>query len=296
MQTMKRLTAAFEDAFTVNIDSNSKLIFFSDVHRGDNSISDEFAHNQNIYYYALTQYLDQGFTYIEVGDGDELWEHSKFKHVRSAHSDIYLLLRDFFEAGRAHFIYGNHNMDFKNKHYTETHAFEFFDEYTEQVDRLFAGVQYHEAIKLHHTEQDKEIFVVHGHQGDFINDHLWRFTKYLNRHFWHYLHIVGFTNPASPSKNMHKRHKIEKNYSQWIKQHQKMLIVGHTHRPKFPSDGDEPYFNTGSCVYPRNITGIEVENDQIALVDWRIRPDDDGKLVISRRVMQGPEPLAKFMR
>lgn len=296
MQTMKRLSAAFEKAHVVNIDSKSKLIFFSDVHRGDNSFSDEFAHNQNIYYHALSKYLEEGYTYIEVGDGDELWEHSKFKHVRSAHSDVYLLLREFYDLNRLHLIFGNHNMDFKFKHYTQTHAFEYYDEYTDQVDRLFKNITYHEAIKLNHTELDKQIYVVHGHQGDFINDHLWRITKYVNRHFWHYLHIVGFTNPASPSKNLHKRHKIEKNYSKWIKENQKMLIVGHTHRPKFPSGTDEPYFNTGSCIYPRNITGIEIAEDQISLVDWRIRPDEEGKLVISKRVMQGPEPLTKYMR
>lgn len=296
MFTMKRLTEAYENAHLIKIDKHSKLIFFSDVHRGDNSFSDEFAHNQNIYSFALSQYLEQGFTYIEVGDGDELWEHSKFRHVRSAHSDVYILLRTFFEQGRLHLLYGNHNMDFKHDKYVKNHAFEYYDEYTESWDRLFPYVKYHEAIRLIHEDYPADIFVVHGHQGDFINDQAWRVTKYINRHFWHYLHVIGFTNPASPSKNLHKRHKIEKNFSKWIKLYKHMMIVGHTHRPKFPSSEDEPYFNTGACIYPRNITGIEIENDAIALVDWRVRPDGEGRLAITKRIIQGPEPLSKYLK
>lgn len=296
MNTEKRLTDAYESAFCLPFDSDSKFVFFSDVHRGDNSLSDEFAHNQNIYLHALNHYYNSGFTYIEVGDGDELWEHSDFKHIRSAHSDIYLMLRTFFRENRLYALYGNHNMDFKQPHYVKKYLEHYFDEYTDSVDQLFPQIVYHEAIRLQHQSLDKEIFVVHGHQGDFINDQAWRVTKFINRHLWHYLHIVGFTNPASPAKNLHRRHKIEKNFSKWIRNNEKMLIVGHTHRPKFPGPGDEPYFNTGSCVFPRNITGIEIEKDQITLVDWRIRPDDQGQLTIIRREMQGPEPISQYLR
>lgn len=294
MNTMKRLTEAYESAYCLPFNSDSRLIFFSDVHRGDNSFSDEFAHNQNIYLHAMNYYYDRNFTYIEVGDGDELWEHSDFKHVRSAHDDIYAVLKNYYDEGRFHALFGNHNMDFKNPHYVKKNLERYFDDYTDTYEELFPLVTYHEAIRLQHETAGKEIFVVHGHQGDFINDQAWPFTKFLNRHLWHYLHIVGFTNPASPSKNLHKRHKIEKNFSKWIRLNAKMLIVGHTHRPKFPADGDDPYFNTGSCVFPRNITGLEIENDQIALVDWRIRPDESGQLYIARKIVQGPEPLSKF--
>lgn len=295
MQTMDRLQKAYDHAKRMPIDEKSKLIFFSDVHRGDNSLSDEFAHNQNIYLHALNYYHQKGFTYIEVGDGDELWEHSRFKHIRYAHSQIYLLLQTYFEEGRFHMLYGNHNMNFKHKHYVETHLHEFYDEYTDQVMPLFHGLEVHEAIILEHQKHQKEIFVVHGHQGDFINDHVWHITKWVNRNLWHYLHIVGFKNPASPAKNAHKRHKIEKQFTKWIKNHRKMLIVGHTHRPKFPAEGEEPYFNTGSCVFPRNITGIEIQDDHISLIDWRIKPDDDGQLYIRRSVIRGPEPLDQHM-
>ncbi len=295
MHTMSRLLKAYESGIKVPFNNKDKIIFFSDIHRGDNSISDEFAHNQNIYYHALNHYFQNGYTYIEVGDGDELWEHSKFKHIRGAHSDVYCLIREFYIQDRFWMLYGNHNMSFKHGHHVKYNLHEFFDEYKDEVSPLFPGIEVHESLILTHEETGKEVFVVHGHQGDFINDHIWRIMKFINRHFWHYLHIVGFRNPASPAKNRHKRHKIEKNYTRWIKKYRKMLIVGHTHRPKFPSNGEEPYFNTGSCIFPRSITGLEINEGKIGLVDWRIKPDAEGSLHISKTYLKGPEAIEKFM-
>jgi UDP-2,3-diacylglucosamine pyrophosphatase LpxH len=160
---------------------------------------------------------------------------------------------------------------------------------------LFPGLKVYEAVVLEHSENKKEIFIVHGHQGDFLNDHIWPITKFLNRHLWHYFHIVGFRNPSSPSKNMHKCHKIERNYSKWIRQHEIMLIAGHTHRPKFVSNTGESYFNTGACVFPLGITGIEIQGGTIALVKWHIRPDPIGSLTVQRSVLKGPSPLMDFM-
>jgi hypothetical protein len=57
MHTKKILTNLYKKAERIKFNNDSKLIFFSDVHRGDNSISDDFAHNQNIYYYALALYV-----------------------------------------------------------------------------------------------------------------------------------------------------------------------------------------------------------------------------------------------
>lgn len=52
---------------------DTKFIVMSDCHRGDGSAADEFAHNSLIYKCALEYYLKEGFTYIELGDAEELW-------------------------------------------------------------------------------------------------------------------------------------------------------------------------------------------------------------------------------
>ncbi len=294
MFTIKRLDAAYEKALRIPINHDSKFILFSDVHRGDNSLSDEFAHNQNIYYFALQYYYNHDYTYIEVGDGDELWEHSKFEVIRYAHSDVFMLLRKYYDENRFIMLYGNHNIAFSKEHAIENTLFSFYDEYEEFYSELFPNIKVYESVILQDTDANKEILIAHGHQGDFINDQIWPVMKLLSRHFWRYLHIVGFRNPASPAKNAHKRHKLERNFVKWISMRETPLIVGHTHRPKYPKKTDIPYFNTGCCIHPRNITGIEVSNGEISLVEWKIAPDQSGHLKIKRRIARGPRPLTDF--
>lgn len=295
MRTIPKLNDVYKKAKRIKFNDRSKFIFFSDIHRGDNSLADEFAHNQNIYYYALNHYLEEGYTYIELGDGDEMWEHSHFKHLVNAHSDVYLLLKEFYDDDRFIMLYGNHNMIFKHDFFVKRELYKFFDEYEEEKRPLYPGIEVEEAVILEHEDTGGEILLTHGHQGDFINDQIWFLTMLISRYFWRLLHIIGFQNPASPAKNRHKRHKIEKNYSKWIREHEVMMIIGHTHRPKFPKDGEESYFNPGCCVHPRNITGIEIENGMITLVDWRIRPDENGVLSISKRCIKGPNKLKKYL-
>jgi len=111
----KRLNQAYQNAKVLEFDDTSRLIFFSDCHRGDNSLSDEFARNQAIYQYAMAYYYFNGYIYVEAGDGDELWEYTHFEHIRTAHSDIFRTLQHFHEEDRMIMLYGNHNMVLKIK-------------------------------------------------------------------------------------------------------------------------------------------------------------------------------------
>ncbi len=54
MSSNSRITRAFKNAKKLPLNTNSKYVLFSDCHRGDNSFADDFAHNRNIYRYALT--------------------------------------------------------------------------------------------------------------------------------------------------------------------------------------------------------------------------------------------------
>ena len=72
MSSRKRFNRAYERAKRVSFNDNSKLVIFSDCHRGDNSFADDFANNRNIYFHALKHYYNEGYTYCELGDGDEL--------------------------------------------------------------------------------------------------------------------------------------------------------------------------------------------------------------------------------
>jgi len=54
------------------LSEHTKLIIMSDMHRGDGTGSDDFAHNSLIYKCALDYYMANGFTYVELGDAEEL--------------------------------------------------------------------------------------------------------------------------------------------------------------------------------------------------------------------------------
>lgn len=294
MKTDKRLTDAYKNAKIEYFDKNSRYIFFSDVHRGDDSVSDEFTRNQNLFLHALNYYYKQGYKYVEVGDGDELWEYPTFKHIRLAHTDVFIVLKKFYDANRLTMIYGNHNIYLKSKRFVSENYYNFYDEYNQERVELFKGLDPKEALILKNKNSGQEILIVHGHQGDFMNDQGWVLSMLLMRYFWRFMHIVGFENPASPARNLYTRHKVEKAYNNWIEKHKMMLICGHTHRQKFPKANDLPYFNTGCCIRTRGICGIEIINGEILMVDWRIAADDDGNLKIRRTVVRGPEPIEKY--
>lgn len=294
MFTDKRLTKAYMHAKVEYFDKNSKYICFSDSHRGDDSISDEFARNQNVLLHALDYYYNQGYTYIEVGDGDELWEYPDFKLIRLAHNDIFFGIKKFFDDNRLIILYGNHNIYLKNKNFVKKFYYQYHDEYNREKKDLFKGIAPIEALILKYKESKQEIFIVHGHQGDLMNDQLWYISMLTLRHFWRYLHVVGFHNPASPARNQLTRHKVEKAYKKWIRKHKMMLICGHTHRPRFPKNGELPYFNSGCCIHTKGITGIEIADGKIMMVHWRVRSDHEGVLHIKRYVIRGPEPIKRY--
>ncbi len=294
MRTDNRLTQAYKNAKVKYFDENSKYIFFSDIHRGDDSVSDEFTRNQNIYLHALNYYYKQGYECVEVGDGDELWEYPTFKHIRLAHTDVFLALKKFFDDHRLTILYGNHNIYLKSKRFVSENFYTFYDEYNQERVELFRNLEPYEALVLKQKNTEQEILVVHGHQGDFMNDQLWFVSMILMRYFWRFMHVVGFENPSSPARNLYKRHKVERTYKKWIAKHKMMLICGHTHRPKYPKNDELPYFNTGCCIHTRGITGIEILHGKILMVDWRIAVDDNGVVRIERIIVRGPEPINKF--
>ncbi len=294
MRTRQRLTKAYDHSIVREIDKQSRYVFFSDCHRGSGSFSDEFSKNRNTFIHALNYYYKRGFIYCEVGDGDELWEKNRMSTIQEAHTDAIAAMQQFHRDGRLIMIYGNHNIYLRDETYVKNHYYRYYNEFKEQYMDLFPHLKPIEALTLKHKESGQELFVVHGHQGDLANDQLWRLTEFSLKYFWRYLHSFGIKSPVSPVKNIFKRHKIEKNYIKWIKENRTLLICGHTHRFKFPREGELPYFNTGCCVYPTTITAIELEDEQLSLIRWKLLVNKEGLLQVTRMVLQGPRHISEF--
>jgi predicted phosphodiesterase len=295
MNSQKRLDRAYRNARVIPFNDASRFVLFSDCHRGDNSFADEFASNRNLYFHALKQYYQQGFQYVELGDGDELWENLHFQTLFEAHKNVYLLLREYYLEGRLHLIWGNHDMVYKDPAYVSRHLSTYFDPIDGTDRELFPGIRYHEAVVLKHEETGQELFLCHGHQADWWNYTFWRWSRFLVRVLWKPLQVWGIADPTSPAKNYKELIRIEKRIKKWILGRDLMItIAGHTHRPRFPEPGQIPFFNDGSCVHPRSITGLEIQNGQICLVKWHIDTTDEGLLQVARVLLEGPEKLSDY--
>ncbi len=157
----KRLDKAYKEAKVIDFDNASKFIFFSDCHRGDNSFADDFANNRNIYFHALKHYYAEGFSYCELGDGDELWENLSFTPILEAHKNVYNLMKLFYQQDRLHMIWGNHDMVYRNPNYVKRNLFTYFDAKTGKEESLFPNIQYHEGIVLKHCETEQQLFLTH---------------------------------------------------------------------------------------------------------------------------------------
>jgi UDP-2,3-diacylglucosamine pyrophosphatase LpxH len=296
MSTSKRLSQVFEAAKKkeIVIDESSKLILFSDCHRGDNSWADDFAHNQNLLFHALDCYYENGFTYIEIGDGDELWENKRFEDIRCAHSDIFWKMGQLYEEKRFYLIWGNHNRKWKSPKNVRKHLSRYYDERTGNFESLFPDIEVHEGLVLSYSPTGDRIFLTHGHQGDLLNDRLWWAGRFVVRKVWKVLQIAGMRDPTSPAKNFKARGKVDKKIGEWAKANKQMIIAGHTHRPRFQSAQSAPYFNVGSCVHPRCITGIEIENGSIVLIKWSVKVGPDGRLAIKKEELKQRKKLELF--
>lgn len=296
MSSNHRLTRAYKKAKAISFDDTSKFIFFSDCHRGDNSFADDFANNRNIYFHALNHYYREGFQYCELGDGDELWENLNFEAVFEAHKNVYQLLKRFHLEKRLHMVYGNHDMVYQDANYVNKHMSSYFEPIDGKDVELFEGITYHESLLLTHTETGQELFCCHGHQADWWNYNFWKIGRFLVRVLWKPLQVVGIADPTSPAKNYKELIRIEKRIKKWILQNNlRITIAGHTHRPRFPEPGQIPFFNDGSCVHPRSITGIELENGELSLIKWHIDTKPDGTLQIVRVLLEGPEKLKDYI-
>jgi UDP-2,3-diacylglucosamine pyrophosphatase LpxH len=286
----QRIDRVYRSSAALELDSRSKIVIMSDVHRGSGSFADDFANNKIIYYAALEQYNRSKFTYIELGDGDELWKNKRMSELYVVHSDVYALLEQFRRENRLYMFFGNHDMLKKTKP-------KLLATYNSPAEsKLYKELPMLEGLLLRYENHDRPLFLLHGHQADFFNDTLWRISKFLVKHLWKPLELIGFHDPTSAAKNNKVKEKIELRLTGWAKEHSTPLIAGHTHRPVFPEPGEGLYFNDGSCVHPWGITALEITLGTISLVRWGQKTTPNGTVYIGKDVIAGPRELELYLK
>jgi len=278
---MKRISDARKTAEEVLFDDRSRIVVMSDCHRGNgDGRFDNFLQNHNIYFAALNHYNREMFTYIELGDGDELWENKRPGEIIRMYKEIYELLSEFYHDKRLLMCYGNHDVVKKDKGYMDKH-----------YRRYFPGMQVYGSILLRHRYSGSSIFLIHGHQADLLNDPLWKLARFLVRYIWRKLELIGVNDPTSAARNNRRSVNVEKTLTQWAERENQIIIAGHTHKPVFPVKGKALYFNDGSCVHTNGLTAIEIVEGAIALVRWSVKTRRDGLMFIGKDTLAGPRMI-----
>ncbi len=230
----KNLEVVLREGKTLELREDSKLIIFSDIHIGDKTEgSDDFKGNCELYRCALEEYYREGFSLILLGDCEELWECDLSRTI-IAYSDIFALYAKFINKKRLFRVVGNHDITLTCKHYLEREEEKLRRSGKESLIKFIPGITgYPFGIKLKYGENT--IVLIHGHQGDFKSNQLWKLSKPAVKYFWKGFQMLFKVASESPAKKLKKRAKYERDYYDWARRHKVILIAGHTHRPAFAS-------------------------------------------------------------
>ena len=156
-----------------------------------------------------------------------------------------------------------------------------------------SGLFIYESLILKYNGSD--IFLIHGHQVDYLNSTIWKVARFLVRSLWRFLESAGVSDPTNSIKNYKVSKNTEKTLERWSIKNNKILIAGHTHRPVFPKDNKSLYFNSGSLVHPNGITSIEIDNGYISLVKWEYKIKKEELFLVKRKVL-AREKISSFYK
>ena len=68
-----------------------------------------------------------------------------------------------------------------------------------------------------------DIFLIHGHQVDFLNGTIWWFSKFIVRYMWSALEFIGVSDPTGSAKNNEIIRRVERKLENWSIKNNKIL-------------------------------------------------------------------------
>lgn len=294
-----------------------KFIIFSDEHKGARDLADDFRLAEKNYLNALNHYFDNGFYFINLGDCEELWENKPDIVMEKNQVDFGAEIR-FQQQDRYYRVFGNHDLQWKfdvprnrflkpvfgdklkiyegcvltttynNRSYSifcthghqgdqksDGNAFStwfvaaiwtplqrFLEISINSTSDSFELVDKHNIIMYEWSATQKDLVFIsgHTHKPVFASlDHIERLNKQLEK--------AKTSGDAAAIENIEAE--LEKRKAEYAgKQFHKTMVI--------PS-----YFNSGCCCFSDgDITGIEIEGDNIRLVKWKEENGQSHRLVL----------------
>lgn len=315
-KTDRGISLTFEPA-------QDKFIIFSDQHKGGKDAADDFMPAEANYLKALQHYYEEGYTFISLGDSEELWENTPKVSIDKNRISL-LEEAKFLQVGRYYRIYGNHDLEWKYPIQQSIFLKPIFGD----TLKIYEGI----CLTTNYNGKEYSILLAHGHQGDKKSDGN-PFSTWAVAALWtpiqRYLEVT--INTPATSYELTDQHNIM--MYEWSKQQSNLIFIsGHTHKPVFASlDHIErlskqlqhaqannntslvektekeiqfrqkeyagkahhrtmakpSYFNTGCCCFgDGDITGIEISEGYIRLVKWHSEEDKSKRIVLEESELE----------
>jgi predicted phosphodiesterase len=302
---------------------NGKFIIFSDQHKGAKDAADDFRNAETNYHTALDYYFKNGFCFANLGDCEELWENTPDMVVEKSRKSLLEEAR-FLQEDRYLRTFGNHDLEWKYSFQRElylkgifgdklrvpegillcttynneefsillTHGHQgdkksdgnkvsmwivaaiwtpiqrFLDISVNTTSDSFDLVDVHNIMMYEWSATQKNLLLIsgHTHKPVFASlDHIERLLKQIEK--------------ANELGNLALVETLQTELAWRQNEYGEKTFVKTMVKPT--------YFNTGCCCFSDgDITGIEIEGDNIRLVKWK---DDEG---VSERVILEQCPLS----
>jgi predicted phosphodiesterase len=243
----------------LDLKENSRIIVFSDHHRGAKNGADDFMKAEGSYLAALDHYFQHKFQVISLGDSEELWENT-LAGVKKNNSLTFEAEKKFILQDRFFKVFGNHDLYWDNSPIAtqqlktiygkklrvfEGVILELENKNKKSINQPTKNSSDSFSLLKRKPNADSEaltigdcpltIFLTHGHQGDASSDGNW-FSKFFVSNIWaplqSYLRI-NFNTPAY-DEDLKTAHNLIM-YEWSAKYKNLVLITGHTHQPVFES-------------------------------------------------------------
>jgi UDP-2,3-diacylglucosamine pyrophosphatase LpxH len=300
-----------------------KFIIFSDLHKGARNGADDFTLSEVNYLAALEYYREKDYSYICLGDSEELWENSLSK-VRKYNEKTFEAEKQFHDSGKLIKVFGNHDLYWDNDPFA---SWQLKAIYGSEI-KIYEGV----VLSTQVNSRPFHILCTHGHQGDAHSDGNW-FSKFFVARIWAPMQAYLRINPNTAAYDNEKKTLHNTIMYEWSSmQKDLLLITGHTHQPVFGSltylerlykqfqlaqhakDNDKlstlqqeiqkrereftsvaidymtmrpSYFNSGCCCFTDgDITGIEIDEGRIRLIKWELADERPKRQVLEEMKLQ----------
>ena len=278
----------------LSITATDKFIIFSDQHKGNRDSADDFTNNEFNYLKALEYYQQQKFSFINLGDSEEMWKYTVEEVLPN--NEKAFAAEAAFQPDKYFKTFGNHDIIWKNKWDIER----LLKNYFAMPLPVYEGI----ILKAMINNKTLTIFCTHGHQGDKMSDNN-AFSTWIVAHVWTPIQRYLKINVNTPSKDDSLRNKHNQLMHQWSRNRKNVLLItGHTHKPVFasgkysahPSNKIEhdankklhpSYFNSGCCCFnDGDITGIEIEGGYIRLIRWHQENNTSTRNILEEIILE----------